>query len=588
MKNILRILQISKPQHKLLFVLAGLIIITAAMELAAPIFSKQIVDEIVLHLNTNNSNLQRLAFLIAITFFANLFGIILTAISERLGDHFAGRLRKLLTEKFYNHVLQLPQSYYDSEMSGKIINQLNRGITSIQGFINAASNFIVPFFLQSIFTIIVLAMFSKPIAILIFLLFPIFMSISYYSTKKWGKEEVIKNALEDQTRGRLSEVIANIKIVKGFGNQRNEFELVSNKLTDVNKIYARQSQTFHIFDFLRNLSLHIILLVINIIVFYQAFQGTLSIGEMVLILQLILQARRPLFAMSFILTQVQMAESGSKEFFEILDLPATENFNQKTAPEIIKNPSISFENVNFSYQDSGTVLDDISFNIKPKETVALVGPSGAGKTTIINLILKFYDPTSGKIAVNKEYYKNLSHLDIRHNISLVFQDNELFSTSIAENVGYGGVYNSEQITNALKLANAWDFVSALPKGPDSQVGERGVKLSGGQKQRIQIARAILKDAPILILDEATSNLDAKSEKEVQDGMENLMKNKLVIVIAHRFSTIQNVDKVIVLEKGKIVEMGKPGELAKKPGIYSELLRYQVEGNKKLLEGFELY
>ncbi|HRN96634.1 MAG TPA: ATP-binding cassette domain-containing protein, partial [Candidatus Levybacteria bacterium] len=218
-----------------------------------------------------------------------------------------------------------------------------------------------------------------------------------------------------------------------------------------------------------------------------------------------------------------------------------------------------------------------------------VGHSGAGKSTIVNMILKFYNPTDGSIYLNGVNYAELDHQYIRNNISLVFQDNELFSSTIRENVEYGTANASEKdVIDALKKAYAYEFVQKLPKGIDSLVGERGVKLSGGQKQRIQIARAILKNAPILIMDEATSSLDAKSEKEVQNALENLMKDKLVIIIAHRFSTIQNVNKIVVIDNGKVVDYGSPHELSKKKGVYSDLLNYQIEGNKKLLENFEIY
>lgn len=220
--------------------------------------------------------------------------------------------------------------------------------------------------------------------------------------------------------------------------------------------------------------------------------------------------------------------------------------------------------------------------------MALVGPSGAGKTTIVNLILKLYNVTGGEIYLKGKPYSDLSHQFVRNNIALVFQENELFSTTILENVAYGSNSTERDVINALTMANAWEFVKNLPKGLDSEVGERGVRLSGGQKQRIQIARAILRNAPILILDEATSSLDARSESEVQDALKKLMEKRLVIVIAHRFSTIQHVDKVAVIENGKIAEFGSPRELASKPGIYQELLKFQIEGNKKLLQGFELY
>lgn len=588
MKNIGRIIVVSRPLYGILAILAVLILMGAALDLSTPLISKLIVDDIVAKVGGNGGNFITLFELIGLMFFLSVVRTADTAVTERIGDHFAGRLRQLLTEKFYAKVLSLPQSYFDSELSGKIINQLNRSIGTVQNFLNASTNFILPMFLQSIFIIFVLAKYSVPIALFTFALFPIYLAISYYSSKKWGQAEVEKNKYDDLARGRINEVIGNIKIIRGFNTQKHEFGFVSKMLSEVNRVYAGQSNTFHIYDFLRNFSLNLILLGINIVVFYNTFQKAFTIGEMVLILQLIVQARIPLFAMSFILTQIQMAEAGSKEYFEILGLKSTEDFEVDYTRQKIKEPTIEFKNVKFNYERSEKVLDDVSFKINAREKVALVGPSGAGKSTIINLIMKFYEPTEGEIYIKDKAYSTLSHHFIRNNIALVFQENELFSTTIRENVAYGTKATEAEVTKALQLANAWEFVKALPKGMESEVGERGVRLSGGQKQRIQIARAILRNAPILILDEATSNLDAKSEKEVQDALSKLMENKLVIVIAHRFSTIQNVDKVAVLEVGKIVEFGNPRELAHKPGIYQDLLNFQIEGNKKLVEGFELY
>jgi ATP-binding cassette subfamily B protein len=565
-----------------------LILFSSLLQLVAPLLSKFIVDEIVGQVQHGRGDLGRLILLIVISFAMNLFGLMTNTISDRIGDHFGGRIRKFLTEKFYDKVLTLPQSYFDSEVSGKILNQLTRGIFTIQDFLNTATNFILPMLLQSIFTICILAYYNVPIAIFTFILFPIYLGLSYYSTVRWGKEEVLKNQIEDRNRGRMQEVISNITLVKSFNREKSEFESVSKNLNASNVIYARQSKTFHIFDFLRGLSLNIILFAINILVFYNTYQRALTIGEMVLILQLVNQARIPLFAMSYLLTQIQRAEAGSKEFFEVLRLDSTEDFRKIPKQKKILNPSILFKNVSFKYDESDTILKDVSFEIKKGKAVALVGHSGAGKSTIINLILKFYNPTSGDILINNMSYKDLDYASLRQNISLVFQENELFSSTIKDNVSYGKQGASEkEIVEALKLANAYDFVMKLPKGIESEVGERGVRLSGGQKQRIQIARAILKDAPILILDEATSSLDAKSEKDVQDALENLMKNRLVIIIAHRFSTIQNVDSIIVLDQGKIVSHGSPGELAQEKGPYQELLQYQIDGNKKLLEKYDL-
>lgn len=589
MKNIFRVIKLSRPLYGLIALIAALILASALLEQVAPILSKFIVDEIIQQIQNKQGDISRLAWLIGGSFIISLIGIFISSLSQRLGDHFAGRLQKFLTEKFYEKVMTLPQSYFDTEISGKIVNQLNRGIVSIKGFANTATNFILPTILQSIFTIAVLAYFNLPTALLVTLLFPIYMGISLKSAAAWGKKEEKKNKLEDIARGRITEVISNIKLVKGFNNEINEYKFISQNLDRINRIYAKQSSSFHIYDFLRNFSLILILLGINIIVFRDTFNGYLSVGDMVLILQLVLQARRPLFAMSFILTQIQNTESGSKEFFQILELKSKESFAEKkiTHPKL-ESPQLIFDNVTFNYEDGQNVLKGVSFEIKPLEKVAFIGHSGAGKTTIINLILKFYEASSGEIYLNTRKYSQLSHEFVRSQISLVFQDNELFSSTVRENVSYGTKASDKDIKNALKQANALEFVEKLPKGLDSQIGERGIKLSGGQKQRIQIARAILADTPILILDEATSNLDSQSEQSVQDAMEKLMRNKMVLIIAHRFSTIQNVDRVFVVDNGKIADSGTPKELSQREGIYADLLKYQIEGNKKLLKNFEMF
>lgn len=588
MPNILKIIKLSKPLHGVILSMSFLIVIGVFLDLLTPFVSKFIIDEIVLKIQGEVADTDKIILLIIFGFLLSLTKNALDAYSSRKGDHLAGELEKFLTNKFYYQILTLPQTYFDSELSGKIINQLGRGIKSIKNFFNTATNFIIPSILQSIFIIITLAYYSVPIALLTAGIFPIYLYLTSISAKRWGKEEEKKNKIEDITRGRIQEVITNIKVVKSFTNELPESNFVSEKIKKINTIYAKQSKNYHLIDFARNSGVTFLMIAIYSIIFYMTFEGRFSIGVMVLIIQLLDQARRPLYALSYILTQVQTAEAGSKEFIEILDLPQGEELKSKSSYQKVKNPQLTFENVSFHYKDSEDVLKSISAKLGPDEKVALVGHSGAGKSTLVNLILRFYEPQSGEIKLNGELYNELDQQFIRNNVALVFQENELFSTTIKENVAYGIKATDEEVTKALKQANVWDFVEKLPKKLNAEVGERGVKLSGGQKQRIQIARAILKNAPILILDEATSNLDSKSEEAVQDALEYLMKDKLVIIIAHRFSTIQNVDKIIVLHKGKIADMGTPGELARKDGVYSELLQYQIEGNKKLLKKYELY
>lgn len=587
MKNIVRIIKVSKPLHKIFYSILCLAFLGAVVAQIGPIVSKLIVDEVQTQIENGNGSIETVTTLVIASFAVLMTGTLIDSLTQRLGDHFGGELRRFLMFKFYNHIFSLPQSYFDTEISGKIVHQLNRGISSVEQFMKAASNFIFPNILLSIFTIGLMFVYSWQVAVFTLILFPIYTALSMYSAKKWGELEVHKNKHEDNSRGRIQEAISNIRLVKGFSNQVNERDYVDNEQKSVNQIYAKQSNTFHLFDFLRNTSLNIVLLAMSLIIFKNAFDGVYTLGTVVLLIQLINQIRRPLFAMSFILSQIQTTEAGTKEYFEILDLNAEEDFS-KTVETFIKEPTIEFKDVSFQYEKGKGVLSGVNLRIDKHEKIALVGHSGAGKSTIINLITKFYNPTKGEIFIGNKNYNEISHNDVRANISLVFQENELFSTTIRENVAYGMEVEDKKIIKALKQANAWDFVQKLERKLNAEIGERGIKLSGGQKQRIQIARAILHDAPIVILDEATSNLDSKSESEVQEALDSLMKDKMVIIIAHRFSTIQNVDKVIVVGDGKIIDSGTPKELSTRDGVYRDLLKYQIEGDKKLLENFELF
>ena len=591
MKNIGKIISLSKPLYRLTLGLSLLVLVMSVLQQVQPFFVKFIVDDIQKQITGQTGNLRTVSYLMLGLLAVNLVSTLLSSLSMRFGDYINSRLRRFLTEQFYSKVFTLPQKYFDSEISGKILNQLIRGIASIQDFMGMFTNFVLPAIFQSIFTVGILFYYNFSIGLLAFLIFPAYIYMSHYSTKKWGVEEVKKNQLEDISRGRISEVISNIRLVRGFMAQVSEWRLVSKTLAKVNEIYDRQSIAYHVINFVREFSLELVLVAISLITFHQTFVGKLSLGEMVLILQLINLLRQPLFAMSFILERIQQAESGSKEYFQIMDLSSEEVLNMTPLPakKIIPTPSLRFDKVSFRYDADGQeVLKDLSFSIPSGQTVALVGHSGAGKSTIINLILKFYRPSRGEIYLNDKPYGRLTHQQVRSHMALVFQENELFSTTIRENVSYGsGKVSNQAIIAALKKANAYDFVRELPGKLDAQIGERGVKLSGGQKQRIQIARAIMRNSPILILDEATSSLDSKSENAIQSALENLMKDKLVIIIAHRFSTIQAADKILVIDQGKLVGYGTPQELAQKRGVYSELLHYQIAGNQKLLAKYGL-
>ncbi len=302
---------------------------------------------------------------------------------------------------------------------------------------------------------------------------------------------------------------------------------------------------------------------------------------MTLMIQLVNQARFPLFAMSFILGQIQQASAGSKDFFDILnvksrvvDLPSAKKL---ILPAIKKGDVLlEFKHVNFEYEQGKQVLHDINFKVFAKERFALVGESGQGKSTIVSLILRYYEPKSGKILIGGNDISLVTQESLHKNQAVVLQEQFLFSGTILENILYGNPKASfEDVKLAAKSANADEFIRQLPDGYNSLIGERGVKLSGGEKQRIAIARAILKDALLIILDEATSSLDSKSEILVQQGLERLLYGRTSIIIAHRLSTISNADHVLVIEKGRVSQYGAPQELMRQQnGLYFELISLQ--------------
>jgi ATP-binding cassette subfamily B protein len=256
----------------------------------------------------------------------------------------------------------------------------------------------------------------------------------------------------------------------------------------------------------------------------------------------------------------------------------------------ITNGRVEYRNVDFAYDATDQILHDISFTVEPGTKLALVGESGEGKTTISNLLCRFYNVTGGSILIDGTDISTVTQDSLRSNIAVVFQEPALFSGTVRENIMYGSENASdEQLKAAANGANARTFIEKLPNGFDTEIGERGVKLSGGQKQRLAIARAILKDAPILILDEATSSLDSKAEHEVQQALNELMKNRTTLIIAHRLSTISSVDQIVGLKRGRVIEHGTPAELAQTDGIYAELLHLQLPGeqNKAKLQRYEI-
>jgi ATP-binding cassette subfamily B protein len=581
MKSIFKILSYTRLFSWWYIAAGSFVVITSALNLVTPYLQKLIVDQIVNHVKGVGGNYQLILLLLGIGVAVQLFQISLQALGQWLGDVLEVKLQTFLSTAFYSHLLNLHVGFYDSEVTGKTMNKMYRGLENITGFVQNMLNNFLPFVLTAIITIIFLAHYSWIIAVLMAALFPLYILISHRSTLAWKKFQDEQNIIADVSLGRAYESVAGIRVVKAFVTELLELNFFKNFRQQIERLAIKQTRGWHAYDFVRQFSLTVILFIIYAYIIIKTFQGHYSIGDMTLMLALVQQARFPLFAMSWILGQIQRAESGSKDFFAILETPAqVSDSPDATALNMAQTSKklISFNQVFFGYEADKPVLHDISFNINQGEKFALVGESGQGKSTIINLLLRFYETTRGEILVNDQNIASVTQTSLRTQIAVVFQDSLLFSGSILENIRYANPNATiDEVAAAAKAANAAEFIDELPDKYDSIVGERGVKLSGGQKQRIAIARAILKDAPIIILDEATSALDSKSEVLVQEGLERLMNGRTSIIIAHRLSTIASADHIVVLSHGTIGEYGAPAELLQKPdGLYAGLVALQQQ------------
>ncbi len=554
------------------------VIVIALLNQAAPLLTKQIVDLIVAKLKGQHAEVNQIVILILLIVLANVLVSIATVISQYIGDILQVKLNNYLMEKYYKHVLGLSIDYYDNEITGKIVNRLERGIFNITNLLSQMTNNFLPFFVSTLVTLIIISLYSWELALLLFALFPFYIWISHKSSVAWRNIENQKNEIYDITNGRIFEALSSIRVVKSFLREVIEHTFLHQKRNEITLLTIKQSRDWHKYDFYRRILLNAVLLSVFAYIIYFTFKGKYTIGEMTLLLQLSQQAQFPLFAMSFIIGQIQQAQAGSKDFFETLEKQTTVR-DKRDAKELMHvKGAISFKNVDFTYSKGGQVLSDISFSITPGKKLAIIGESGEGKSTIANLLLRFYEPQSGNIIIDGKDITDLTQESLRKNIGVVFQDTFLFAGTIFENISYGKENASkEEIIGVAKIANAHEFITHLPKGYDSEIGERGIKLSGGQKQRIAIARALLKDPPILIFDEATSSLDSKAEFEVQKALNKLMEGRTTLIIAHRLSTIRHVDHIVVLKQGRIVEQGSPKVLEAKKGVYAELLSYQNMG-----------
>jgi ATP-binding cassette subfamily B protein len=508
-----------------------------------------------------------------------------------LGDIMSVKLKAQLSTRYYEHLLKLPQSYYDGELTGTIINRLNRAITEVSNFLNMFANNFFQMLLTTVITLVIVWFYSWELALLIIIIYPLFLWLTALTSKRWQKLQTEKNLETDIASGRFAEVVTQIKVVKSYVQEKLEHRHFRRRYHKTVVLTRSQSKYWHAMDVVRGTVLSIIFFLIFAFIFVQTVERNFTIGEMVLLITLINALRLPLFSMSFIVDQFQRAITGAKDYVvamelspEIRDKPQAHNLK-------VDQGRIVYEGVEFGYSEDRAILKNVSFAIEPGEKVALVGESGEGKTTLSNLLMRLYEPQGGTITIDNVNINDVTQVSLRSQIATVFQDPALFSGTIRENIAYAHPRAThEQIVAAARAANAHSFIEKLEHGYDSEIGERGIKLSGGQKQRVAIARAILKDAPILILDEATSSLDSRAEHLVQEALDRLMKGRTTLIIAHRLSTIAHVDKIVTIKNGTVDEVGLPSELAQTDGIYAQLLQLQMgttEAAKKKLKTFDI-
>lgn len=590
MKHIVRILKFTKELWHYYVAIGAFTILLAAMSQLVPLFTKGAIDQATKLASGGQADVKLVALFAFLIFLTDFGQTIFGNISGYLGDLLSVKLKQHLSSRYYQHIMSLPQSYFDTELTGKIINRMNRGIQDIGDFIQMFSNNFLQFIFSTIFTLIIVAYYSWPVALMLLALYPIFIWMTAKTSNKWQNYQKEINEHIDVASGRFAESVLQIKVVKSFIQESRELKFFNKKVQNAVDTTKPQSRYWHNQDVARRAVLSLIFFGVFMLVFVETARGVYTIGEMVLLIQYSMLIRIPIFSISFLVDRTQRAVANSKDFFEVMSQESEISDHENAQPIRIKQGKISYQNIDFAY-DKTKVLNKLSFDVESDSKVALVGESGEGKTTITNLLLRLYEPSKGQIIIDEQNINNVTQSSLREKIGVVFQDPALFSGTIRENIAYSkvGAKNSEIIA-AAKAANADEFISKLDNGYDTEIGERGLKLSGGQKQRIAIARALLKDAPILVLDEATSSLDSKSEYMVQEALERLMCGRTTIIIAHRLSTIQHVDKIITIRGGKVDEIGSPAKLSKSGGIYAQLLKMQTgktEESKKKLQEYDI-
>jgi ATP-binding cassette, subfamily B, bacterial MsbA len=560
------------PYWKTLLVSAILLLGRAGVELVPPLFQRAIVDQVI-----STRDLSRLGLLIG-----GLVGVYALQQLIDAGDAF---IRHALGERFildlrvrlYSWLQRLSLSFFEQTSTGQLMSRVTNDVNALESFVTHGSALTMVDLLRLCGGAVILLVLDARLALLVLLPVPVLaVSLRYYNTRIRPIYRRVRARLGD-INARLQDNLSGIRVIQAFGQEERELERFA---ADSESYYQARVQGirywatfFPAMHFVAQLGTAIVLSAGSIMV----VKGSLSLGTLVAFLSYVVSFYEPINRLTEVDNVFQEAIAAGERIFELLDQTA----DIQDASDAVELPpmqgGIAFEDVHFRYGTGEEVLRDVTFHMAPGEVVALVGPSGAGKTSIANLLCRFYDPIEGRITVDGYDLRRVQLASLRSQVAVVLQETFLFNSTVRENLIFGKLdATDEELVAAAKAAYAHEFIEALPEGYDTEIGERGVKLSGGQKQRLALARAILADPRILILDEATSSVDAEAEYLIQQALESVLEGRTALVIAHRLSTIRNADKIIALEEGRIVEIGDHQELMQRRGLYSQLYQRQLE------------
>jgi ATP-binding cassette subfamily B protein len=573
-KRLLRAIQYIIPQKIFLIIILLLTLLVAAANALDPLILKYIFD------NLTRKNAFRLILL-------GLAGLLVLILFKELASQMSNWLswRTRLTihhnllEKTVGKLHSLPLNYQREQGVGAIMTRLDRGIQGFLGAVTEIAFNVLPAIAYLIMSVIIMLQLDLKLTILVLAFTPLpALAASFAAPVQTSRE---KNLLERWAKiySRFNEVLSGIVTVRSFAMEDTEKRRFLNDVNNANQVVVRGVR----FDGYINGAENIIIALARLSAIgmggYFVLNGTATLGTLVAFLGYVGGLFGPVQGLTGIYKTLKTASVSIDQVFSILD---TQD-HLGDAPDAIEAHKligqVEFKNVHFSYGLKGRpLLNGINLQVDPGKMVAIVGPTGSGKSTMMALLQRFYDPVMGEISIDGINIKKMKQKSIRRQIGVVLQDALLFNESVKENIAYGrSNARMNEIIKAAKTANADEFIKRLENGYDTNVGERGSRLSMGERQRIAIARAVLKDPPILILDEATSALDAEVESNVQSAIERLLKNRTTFVIAHRLATVVNADLILVLREGKIIESGKHRELLELNGYYSSLVEKQTKG-----------